>query len=57
MLLATCQSLPVLNIIQKANVSDMVGQLSAAAEKAKSDLIMALNEISTKLGTLSVSDE
>ena len=56
-LLATCQSFPVLNVIQKDNVSDMVRQLSTAAEKAKSDIILALNEISTKLGTLSVSVE
>ena len=57
MLIATYQTFLVLNNIQKANVADMVRQMSTSAEKAKSDLIIALNEISTKLGTESVSDE
>ena len=56
-LISTCPQFPVLNNIQKASFVNLIRQLSTSADEAKNDLIVALNEISDTLSSLTVAGE
>ena len=47
-LVSTCNDFPSLSPIQRASFTNLIHQISSTAEKAKTDLVNALHEISDK---------
>ena len=56
-LVSTCSEFPKLSPIQRASFSNLIRQISSTAEKAKNDLVNALQEISDKYAELSVTED
>ena len=56
-LVSTCSEFPKLSPIQRASFTNLICQISSTVEKAKNDLVNALQEISDKYAELSVTED